>query len=592
MTAFISACGARALLPGPGVSRSQSKIMKPFGFLAAVSVFGFALILFPTGAGYSLAQQSADTDQLVSEVKELTSQLTNRTTLWRLLKWSPLDDTLLASLKLTAEKRKAVMLKLAETNPAAFLQNVLTPNTREKLPVELQDKVERPVTLVAELAVLVEDDFKNKKSRIIYSLYIDTTRETLDFYSVIPIPLLSSSKIKVNGFRLGNAVVSPGQGVDIEVLSSGKELIDSIGDQRKFVFLVDFLDNPPPARTPQQMAELIFNGQFQNFYREQSYGKLWFSGNVSNQWIMINRPRPVSACGAGGFYDQEIIDYIVQHNLNLDEYEGIVYAVNGFDYGGCATLGRVLISLPAPINKEVSLSYSHVAAGKSAFEQQWGWHPFDFSNFDFLLAHELGHNLGINAPGANVHAAGWDCGEQVLYGDCESVEYGNAFDVMGYGDSALHFSIYHKELMDWVRPEEVVTIKRSGRYTIQPLEVSESRFKGAKIVWEGVPVFYLEYRRGLGFDMTLNRDELRSNQDGLMINWLASVEEQDPFLLDMRPTPYPWSMDTEAATLNDSATFYDPQRRLKIGPIISATPAAITFDVTIEGPHHDWWNLF
>ena len=72
-----------------------------------------------------------------------------------------------------------------------------------------------------------------------------------------------------------------------------------------------------------------------------------------------------------------------------------------------------------------------------------------------ILAHELGHNLGL------YHANYFDC--QAAYTvagtSCMSDEYGDPIEVMG---SRYHdFNAIHKELLGWIKP---VTVTESGSH--------------------------------------------------------------------------------------------------------------------------------
>lgn len=121
-----------------------------------------------------------------------------------------------------------------------------------------------------------------------------------------------------------------------------------------------------------------------------------------------------------------------------------------------------------------------------------------------------------------------------------------------------------------------------------PLESTGSASKIARIEFGGASPFYLEYRRGIGFDGGLNNFMYASNQNGLFVN------EYNDYLLDMSPTTDLWPEDSERVTLNIGESFIDERRRIQIGPVISATPEAITFDVlfNFNPPIYDWWDLF
>ena len=69
-----------------------------------------------------------------------------------------------------------------------------------------------------------------------------------------------------------------------------------------------------------------------------------------------------------------------------------------------------------------------------------------------------------------MHANGWDCGTDTLYGDCQHLEYGNLFDTMGQGGYSLDFNLFYKEHLGWIPPARILAINASGKYTLSPLE--------------------------------------------------------------------------------------------------------------------------
>ena len=92
-----------------------------------------------------------------------------------------------------------------------------------------------------------------------------------------------------------------------------------------------------------------------------------------------------------------------------------------------------------------------------------------------VVAHELGHNLGVH------HASALRCivnGQAVAFananGACSSSEYGDPYDIMGSSNTNQQ-NAFHKFQSGWlgsVSGPRVQTITQSGDYTVNPLELS------------------------------------------------------------------------------------------------------------------------
>lgn len=216
-------------------------------------------------------------------------------------------------------------------------------------------------------------------------------------------------------------------------------------------------------------------------------------------------------------------------------------------------------------------------------------YTFPWTNLDLVLSHEMGHGLGL------LHSNNYECGDEVyVYGqNCTSIEYGNVYDVMGRGEGfGFHMNGFYKEFMGWINNSNSLNITQSGIYILNPLESSGTGGKKvAKIRALGTNKypFYLEYRRGIGFDNGLNNSLVSTNQQGLFAYRISKDESnfsapiESPKLLDFQPnTPSSgFFEDRYKTTLNGNTTFSDPQTGITIGPILNITPSEIKFAVTL-----------
>lgn len=361
--------------------------------------------------------------------------------------------------------------------------------------------------------------------------------------------------------------------------------LETVGEQKTLVLLVNFQNSVTPPVTSAQARELVFNGQFQKFYREQSYGRIHFKGDVRG-WYTLPRP-----CIANHTLwpnwsqgDNEVARIISENNVNVREYDRLVVLVDCPGHEN-ASLGKIPVKIG---DREYRMSVATVPVWEVFLNVQWSSsvsHPFELSVTDYYLIRAMGQNLGLE------RAKGLDCGERTLPGnrprDCYEVEAGNNFDAMGYGFTGLHFNALYKDKLGWVPERNQLTITRPGRYTINVFETgADTRHdlskKFAKIVpsQQGARPLYLEYRKGIGFDRALNNPGNTYNQEGLMVNQAVGSYSR---LLDMYPTELPWDDDLSHATLNVGQIFRD-----RVSGVVIETVApdahSVTFDVRFGQP--------
>jgi hypothetical protein len=88
--------------------------------------------------------------------------------------------------------------------------------------------------------------------------------------------------------------------------------------------------------------------------------------------------------------------------------------------------------------------------------------PGDFR----LLAHELGHNLGLSHAGA--HVCTEDGRDTTTTGQCSYRDYGDPFDVMGHAPRAF-FNGFHRAQLGWIAPGAIVTSREEGTYALRSI---------------------------------------------------------------------------------------------------------------------------
>jgi hypothetical protein len=105
-----------------------------------------------------------------------------------------------------------------------------------------------------------------------------------------------------------------------------------------------------------------------------------------------------------------------------------------------------------------------------------------------VLAHELGHNLGLD------HAYGLVCHQGTMRvaigGTCTSKEYGDSWDVMGH--SRASFSVPTLARLGWAG--RLATVRSSGTFQLADVESPGTGLQGLKIPLGGGTSYWVEYQ--------------------------------------------------------------------------------------------------
>src|SRR3989344_934242 len=226
-----------------------------------------------------------------------------------------------------ARQRGELMQQLAKTDPKAFLLNVIPETSWAKLPAAAQAAVERRTQIRGIVVVLHIDDFSNpRNSRFEYHLHSGNRQLNLHFAGNSP-ALLSGTTVEIDGYQIGESVIATGDTGGLTIVAAPSPTPESVGMQNTLAILITAPGQPAhPAKD--QMEALIFNNQFQQFYEEQSYGKVRFTGHVTD-WISVPNDL-TTACGSGIGLEATpaIRSYIIENGIDLAAYNRIVYVVN------------------------------------------------------------------------------------------------------------------------------------------------------------------------------------------------------------------------------------------------------------------------
>jgi len=458
----------------------------------------------------------------------------------------------LQTIRNAATARRQRLLGLMESDPATVLRVAIPAGVRAGLPAAVQPDVEEEVALDGELQIFHEDYAKS--SRYLHFLQTATERLALHFAKEAP-TLLTGTRVRVRGVRLGQELALNGTGGTVQALSSVAP--NTFGAQKTLVILVNFQDKATQPYTPAQAQSVAFTTT-SNHYKENSFQQTWLAGDVAG-WFTIALSSTV--CDTGTLASQAK-QAAIAAGYNLSNYTRYVF---GFPTNACGWWGM-----------------GSVGGNPS---QAWVNGTFSLK----VLGHEMGHNLGL------YHSKALECGASATTGTCSSIEYGDTLDIMG-NPSSGHFTAFQKERIGWLNygaSPPVTTVSTEGLYWIDAYETAGTNPKALKILKSTNPNtwYYVEYRQPVGFDSFLSGNANVLN--GVVIHLGTDASPNSSYLLDLTPETTSWndpalvlgqsftdsnagviitpvSMNGSSASVQVSMT---PQPCVRANPTVTASPS-------------------
>ena len=470
----------------------------------------------------------------------------------------------LAALESIARERRDLLALLMESNPGEVLRLAMPKNMQVAFPASARRYFETEVNEEGVLTVF-HVDMEGEKyggDRYQYFLATESGKRELHF-ARNPTRLLTDSKIRVKGIRLGSdiALASGGSGSVVTVQAA---LPNTLGAQKTLLILVNFSDAPTlQPFTPAQGSAVVF-GEMNNYDFEVSYQQTTSVGDVT-PWYTL----PMTSAGC----DPDTLSNQAQAAARaggyvLSNYKRYIFA---FPSNGCGWLGL------GTIGGNPSKSWI-------------------FANRGFglpLVMHEMGHNLGL------YHSHSLDCGAAVVgSAGCTTAEYGDALDVMGGTPSvgsasnrpSAHFNAFQKERLGWlnagISPPLTTVQNNSGQFSIANLEAPRNNAPRALKIANQLPTcnlpptewYYVEKREAVGFDSFL-AELPNSVSSGVIVHRVTEGDADSSYLLDMTPATSNWP-DVQ---LNAGSTFTDPATGLSIQPASVGTGFA-NVNITYAAP--------
>ena len=219
------------------------------------------------------------------------------------------------------------------------------------------------------------------------------------------------------------------------------------GLKNVLIIRVDFSDLPGDPTFPGMAAGTA--AQIQNvadtlvapYYPRSSYGLTSLTNTVTTQLYRMPQTAEFYATGGDNAQLHTDAEAAAAADYTLTNYDRIVVVfsflgnINGslIDYGGLAQLGGTNV---------------------------WINGEFDFR----VVTHELGHTYGL------YHASLWQVTDgNPISPNGTTIEYGDDFDTMGANyadDTNTDFNPFYKNILGWIRDDQVTTITTNGTYRI------------------------------------------------------------------------------------------------------------------------------
>ena len=218
------------------------------------------------------------------------------------------------------------------------------------------------------------------------------------------------------------------------------------GNQSLAVLLVNFADNRSTPWTP-AVAQSVVSSGLNSYYGEASNNRTSFTVTAFG-WYQLSAT--TTGCDYLG-WESEAFAQARAAGVDPASYNHVMIVLAPVPYSVCAWAG--LGELGGPVT--------------------WINDPFLTVR---TIAHELGHNFGLD------HANAWVCPAGAMIGSgCVSQAYGDPFDDMGIGSSGSYeFSSWHKWQLGWLDPSEQQTVSATGDYSLVADEAA--RDSGVKLL--------------------------------------------------------------------------------------------------------------
>jgi M6 family metalloprotease-like protein len=433
--------------------------------------------------------------------------------------------------------------------------------------------IEKDSEWEGELQILVEDDFQHQRSRTRWRVRAsDGTYEL--FFGKKGAP----SRSAMGGMRVRVKGISIRGIVAVEQLlaqAPAPTACSTTGPQNIAYLMATMPGGPafPASFTSSFFQQTAFGTSgitLNNYWKESSYGLTSATGQVFGPFALSQS----YTCDQSDALEAAVLQ-AAAGSVNFTQFNrvAVVFPVSECTFGGLGTLGCQTLSN----NQFGSFAWFPIFSYESTY------------NMPAVIAHEHGHNLGLN------HSSTADYGAAAL-GTLDSSgtlsEYGDPFSVMGMtyqsngGQGILgQYTAEHKVRIGWMQSgKDYQEVSASGTFTVAPFEAS-SGVRALRIVRDAATGsgIWLEYRQPSGLidsTFSLMNQPVSNVLTGALIHYDDPNQDSDhTFLIDLNPAATPNNFYDGALTAGQ--TWTDPYTALRL-TVLSATASGLTVSVNYD----------
>jgi hypothetical protein len=552
-----------------------------------------ALCSFAWAQDPSLVQQISQLNQITQQAASIRPSRSNNTTAAQ------------QQLSSALAGRQQLVEQLIRTAPSAIRAVRLKPSIAGSLPSSLSGMVETDVLIAGVLEKTIADDFDNRRSVTLWNLHSSDKRVEVVFPEESHPEEFLGRSILISGIGTANVVavesvqagtfpgaLATGKGVttDAPAQSPSGVTCDTEGTQNVAVLMMNqgaggasyptgitssYLDNQYFSSTPRSLP---------TYWNEVSQNNNTAAGQVFGPFNLDR----VYSCSETNALATQAIAIAQSNGVDLSGFNrvSIVFPTDATcGFSGLADIGCRLPD--AQVAHPYSVSWIPIFSSYTGATELWG-----------TLAHELGHNLGLN------HGNSLDFGTIPLgavdftpvlpnngaasENTAINTEYGDSFTVMGQASCGGQYSGFAKsQYLDWLAFSDLYETTGGGHFTLNPYE-NGSGPRALRILRDAATSswLWLEYRQPLGtYDSILQSCVGATNVYQGALGYYEGPSSIDGhlFLLDFHASSAP--NDFKDAALLPGETWSDPYSPLSV-TVSDANSNGLSVSVSYAQPCH------